>query len=792
LLYDYFKYPEYLLLIIPIFIILVLLIKKDFVVFKDEDIKSKKLAKILILLSRTIIYFLLLIAIASPFMFQEKIVQGEAFVKILADNSTSFNVFDSNAAAQLKNNLEKEIDVEMKSIGQEEISDLGDGILKNLKNGDNILLVTDGNNNVGTELGDIALYATRLNATISAINLDPIKEDIGIVITGPGKTVADIDNVFTVIVNKVGNADSYHIKIEVDDEVIIDKTSTEYEHSFVKQFSGGYHKIKAEVTVNNDYFSDNNIFYKTIKVVPKPKILYFSKKDTPMIQLLEQLYDVTETDSLEGDFSEFTAIVVDDISALDMNHYISSLTDFVANGDGLFSIGGTSSYERGGYKGSQFETMLPVFVGAAEKKEGNVNVVIVIDISGSTGYVLEEGKTVDVEKAIVLNMITGLSLYNYLGVVAFNTQAYLVSPMSQLADKGFELEDKISKLLDSDRTAIEVGLNKAIEMLRPLEGSKNIILVSDGRNTQGSYYPRRAAELANSEGMKVYTIGIGFGTNEHLMEGLAELGHGIYFPVEEAEKINIIFGDVEETETRGDNFPVVVLNSNHFITKELDINATIIGYNQVIPKSTGRLLVTTETGQPVLTIWRFGLGRTASLSTDGGSSWAGQLLSKQNSKLITRAMNWVIGDPDRKNKNYVDIKDTTINRKTELKIRSETRPSAEDIIFSKIGEDLYSGEITPKKEGFHSVLDALFAVNYNVEYQNLGFNHELDSIVQSTGGEIFERNDIDGIISSVQSRARRTVIEKDNLRWPFVLAALILFLIEVGMRRILLYRYKHK
>jgi len=229
---------------------------------------------------------------------------------------------------------------------------------------------------------------------------------------------------------------------------------------------------------------------------------------------------------------------------------------------------------------------------------------------------------------------------------------------------------------------------------------------------------------------------------------------------------------------------LVVLNKNHFITENFEPNVTLYGFNQVSPKGAGRLLATTSTGEPVLTIWRLGLGRVGAFSVDDGSKWAGSMLGSGNSRLIARTMNWAIGDPERKSASFIDAKDTRINEPAEITVRSSVPPDAANVVFYKIDEDTYTGSIVPTSVGFQQVAGAVFAVNYETEFENLGLNPELDKIVGSTGGRIFDANDVDGIVEHAKTKAKRTINARDYVRWPFVLLAIVIFLVEIFIRRI--------
>ena len=408
--------------------------------------------------------------------------------------------------------------------------------------------------------------------------------------------------------------------------------------------------------------------------------------------------------------------------------------------------------------------------------------MLVVDISGSTSAAFGTSTTVDMEKALALGAYKDLSANTRLAVVAFNTKSYLVSEPSYVYEKQ-GLEDKIGRLSHGGGTLVSSGLLKAIQMLEEMAGGKNIILISDGK-TQGEAATTEAAKLAQTLGIKIYTVGVGPTTNEALMQQIAQLANGVYFRATESSRIKILFGDLDEEEQQSNKMNLQILDSNHFITAGLTPSAFIYGFNNAVPKTTARMLATTSTGEPILTVWRLGLGRIAALTTDEGGDWAGDLLGKKNSNLLTRTFNWAIGDPERKSQEFIEIPDTRINEPTEVIVKSKTVPKSEQGVFYKIDEDLYATTITPTETGFQNILTATFAANYPSEYEMMGFNPELKSITDSTGGKIFNKNDIDGIIEFTKTRAKRTVVTKETIRQPFIIAAIILLLIEIFIRRI--------
>ncbi|MBI4146623.1 VWA domain-containing protein [Candidatus Woesearchaeota archaeon] len=783
IVYQHMEYPLALLLILPLILIVWWLLRRQWVLVKEDlEVRvQKQRVRKLLAITRPLLIVLACIALASPFVQEEKIIEGDQFIQLLVDNSTSMALFE-DVSGRVAAGLEKRLETEVKVVGSGTQSNVGDSVLNHLKPYGSILLLTDGNVNAGASLGDVALFAAKINATINAVRLNPIRADAGVSVLGPVKSLEDTDNQFTVVINKVGDVKSVRLKVVLDDEVVVDEETPLPVFQFTRKLSKGTHKVTASIT-SQDFFPNNNAFYKTVRVVPKPKVLLYSEQSSPLETLLKQLFVVDTATSLPADLHDYYSVVVNNIEASRLDANTEVLNDFVADGNGMVVFGGEHAFDKGGYRNSMFETLLPVLVGQPERKEGDVIIAIIIDISGSAGAPFGRWEsTAQFEKSAAIGLMRSLKPDTRVAILAFNTQAYMISePSPVFAKQG--IDETIARIKFGGGTNVAAGLLKAIAILSQYTGSKNIVLLSDGK-TQLEQSALESAKYAANSGIKIYTVGVGPTTDEQFMIDVAELTNGIYFRADEESKLNFIFGPVDENQPKGGQLELVILNKNHFITDNFDANATLYGFNQVSPKGAARLLATTSTGEPVLTVWRLGLGRVAAMSVDDGSKWAGSLLASGNSKLIARTMNWAIGDPERKSKAFIDARDTRLDEPAEIIIRSEQLPEAEGVVFYKIDEDTYSGNVLPKSVGFQQVAGAVFGVNYESEFEGLGANKELESIVRSTGGKMFSASDFDGMAEHAKTKSKRVVNDKTYWRWPFIIAAMGLFIVEIFIRRI--------
>src|SRR3989344_2695238 len=791
------RYSYILVAIVPVLLLIFWLTRKTFVKFGNRIeleayLKSKKTDRKIVLALRSLAFAFLMIALASPFVLESKSVPGNPRLTILVDNSSSMLLYNPGIAYELYKKLEGSIPVNIRTVASGEQSSIGSGILNNIEGDDNIMVISDGVNNEGKLLGDIMLFASGINSSVSTLKMEPVQGDVGVIIDGPPELIKDTEGDFVVHVNVVGKNNFYTVQVTMDESNLIFEETAASSKSFAfsnKFPEGEYHKITARLLdiKGDDYFKDNNIYYKSVKIVPRPKILYVTEKNSPLAPELDKIYEIDLAGSLPSDLSDYMAVVFNDIRASKINPKMDLLSDYVSDGNGIIFIGGEQSFDRGGYKGTLVETLLPVKIGASEEQnKSDINIVIVIDISsGTEDYVA-------VEKALALSVIDSLSEKNNVGAVAFNTQAYQIAEIKPLKEHKKELKDKISRLRFDGQSFFNLGIEGAYRMLSKVGGSKNVIFISDGKTT---YQKLRDDTLetvrrVNALGVKVFTVGVGTDTddlstdNNLFLANMAALGGGIYYKTDASNKLKVEFADKDDS--KGEEFynTLVPIDTTHFITLGLDnMHATVSGYNYAVPKPSARLLVTTHKNIPILVVWRFGLGRVVSITTDDGSKWAGALLTKKNSKLVSRSINWAIGDLGRKKSYDVTIRDAVLGKSTSVNVISREMPQAEELAFAKIDTNFYSAVYMPKETGYKEILGATFAADYNDEYANLGSSPEFLGLVEKTGGKAFEPGDINGIVEFVKAKSKRIKIDSTDYRWPFAIMAMLLFLTEIGIRR---------
>ena len=783
-----FESPETLLLIIPVLAVLFFVIRKDSGSLKDirrrAGFHSGSGYRRFILLSRYAIFILLIAAMAAPFTVTDSVRTGSPSLTVLIDNSTSMEVLDLSGVPGLLSELEGRIPVKQRYFSGGNFSAIGDALVVSANGGESVLLVSDGRNNYGRSLGDMLVLAAGINSTINALHLNPGKTDSSVTVSGPSITTTAENNTFTVLVTQLGEKSDYRLVLSIDDREIVNSVhSGSNLVNVTRRLSEGYHTIKAEV-ITKDHFSENNVFYKTVKVEPKPDVLFVRKGYTPLSKVLGSLYAVSGVERIPRSLDGYSAVILDDIPASEVP--AEMLANYVADGNGLVVFGGKNSYDRGGYKNSLFESILPVQVGRhGEGERTDVAVALVIDISQSTGSGFSRGsvsKVQDIEKALAISILEDLKPTDRVAVIAFSSEPYLVSDLTTILGRRADIKSRISRLVYRDRTRIDDAIRATRKLLAPIEGSKNMIIFSDGKSDSSPENDLRNARISAEIGVRIHTVGVGHGTNRKHMQDIAAAGNGYYFEPDETERLAVIFGESDDA-PEALNFPFEIVNSHHFVTSGVKVSGKVDGYNEVVPKPHADLLLATQRNNPLITASRLGLGRIVAVSTDDGSAWASDLLTSENSVLLTRAVNWAVGDLGRSKKFDVTVKDVHLGDRMDVNVISGSPPTHDFLDFEKTGNRLYFASFVPDEPGQQEFFDAVAAVNYPREYFSLGVSPDLETSLAVTGGKIFNPDDADLIISKVKEDSMRRSSEPVSHSWILLLAALIIFLFEIGIRR---------
>jgi len=200
-----------------------------------------------------------------------------------------------------------------------------------------------------------------------------------------------------------------------------------------------------------------------------------------------------------------------------------------------------------------------------QTKEG-VNVVLVIDDSGSMQATDYQPSRIEAAKSAGDILIKSLDSKDYAGVVLFESGATTAAYLSPDKDRVREKLASVSP--KAGQTAIGDGLALAIDMAKSIPNRKNVvILLSDGVNNAGVISPDEAIAFAKTAGIQVYTVGMGSSQpvvlgydwlgnpqyaelDESTLKSIAEKTGGTYFKSVNEQTLREIYGSLNQQITR--------------------------------------------------------------------------------------------------------------------------------------------------------------------------------------------------------------------------------------------------
>jgi hypothetical protein len=154
--------------------------------------------------------------------------------------------------------------------------------------------------------------------------------------------------------------------------------------------------------------------------------------------------------------------------------------------------------------------------------------------------------------------------------------------------------------------------------------------------------------------------------------------------------------------------------------------------------------------------------------------------------LISAMVNWAVGDP-RPEIGRIDAEDGWLGTPIEISIISDSPPkidSTENIRLERAAENRYSAKLTPDRVGIYYIGDYGIAVNYPLEFRDVGFNPQLAKLIMANGGRMFTEEEVRiSLMEEARRRSEMTVQERESRRGLLLLSALVIFLAEVIRRR---------
>ena len=570
----------------------------------------------------------------------------------------------------------------------------------------------------------------------------------------------------------------------------------------------------------NDSIPENNTGMALLEVRGRPQLLYIEGEPDEKGYLInamarEGLRLVNRPpeaipDSLE-ELAGYDGIILSDVPAYQLtDRTMALIRDYVELlGGGFMMIGGTKSFGVGGYYRTPIEEILPIKMQAPDHEERmSTALALVIDRSGSMS-----GQKIQLCKAAAIATADLLQPKDYIGVVAFDSNAHWVVPMTSAGSP--TIGAQISQIGSGGGTNIYPGMEQARQGLASIQAKvKHMIVLTDGQ-TSGSGYQQLAAAIRN-DGVTISTVAVGGSADTQLLQMIAAAGGGQFYETIDPQSIPRIFTQDTMRHTgrliRESTFHARQVERHPMLEGwPVDGAPELLGYVKTMRRSLAQVPLVTDLDEPLLAHWRYGLGKVTAFTSDCKSRWSAlwiagwsgysqfwaQVLREMAREPQGQHMDIHLEDGPQHAEVTVDLLADAATFRNEADVEASifhVPANALDaameriggITLDQVGPGRYHAEFEPDEPGLY-----LVRARSGAEMVAAGLVHDvsgeaatgrvdeskLTQVASSTGGRVLEPS-VTEITSNTESIARRVEL------LPWILRALlILFIVDLGLRR---------
>lgn len=203
-----------------------------------------------------------------------------------------------------------------------------------------------------------------------------------------------------------------------------------------------------------------------------------------------------------------------------------------------------------------------------ESTEG-IDIMMALDVSGTMLAEDLRPNRLEAAKRVAAEFISSRPNDN-IGLVLFAGESFTQCPLTIDHTVLINLFNEIKYGMIKDGTAIGMGLANAVSRIKESQAkSKVVILLTDGSNNAGDIAPITAAEIAQTFGIRVYTIGVGTnGTapypvqtplgvryqdipvdiDEDMLRKIADMTGGNYFRATDTSRLKEVYAEIDAME----------------------------------------------------------------------------------------------------------------------------------------------------------------------------------------------------------------------------------------------------
>jgi len=250
--------------------------------------------------------------------------------------------------------------------------------------------------------------------------------------------------------------------------------------------------------------------------------------------------------------------------------------------------------------------------------------VLVMDRSGSM-----TGVPLDMARQAAKASVELLGPQDQVAVIAFDTEAYLISDMRRASEKD-GINAAIDTIAEGGGTDMYPAMQQAKQLLDNCSAKvKHMICLTDGQMEDRGFAELTQA-LADT-GVTVSTVALGDSAAGELLQSIAEIGKGRFYVAQDPASVPQIFTretmQASKSAIKEDVFAPVITSDHPMLAGYAENLPSSLGYVMTEAKPATQTVLSAETGDPLLAIGRFGLGQGLSFTSDLTEKWGGEWLA---------------------------------------------------------------------------------------------------------------------------------------------------------------------
>jgi len=689
-----------------------------------------------------------------------------------------------------------------------------------------LVLISDGRQNLNDAATAVAaLRAEGVRVDVLAVGEAPAAEALVSGVDVPSELREGQTATAVVHLQSTGQA-AGQLTLIVDDKEVASRDVTLPAGSSTQSFPLpdavlGLHTVRAELNVQPDTYTENNVGEANVRVLGRPVVLVLEGKAGEGGNVVAALHaagmDVEErqaagapTDTATLGRYDATVIVdapTDSFPGDSLAALASSVHDL---GKGLVTIGGPTSYGPGGWAGTPLEDALPVRMDIPQRKDKpKVAVVLVMET-------MEDQRADQVVLGAAEGVIDKLSPDDLVAVTdgRQDDPGFLVDMTTAGNKKAIDAKLESGTGLLGDPPSYLPFMQRAYDALQKTDAPlKHIVLLGDG-DADSTPSPQVQSFLETAVGKGVTTSAIAVdvhGQPQYMsfMQDIARWGGGRFYQSNNPSQVPDLFLKESVASLRPwfeqtPFFPKIAAAGDLLQGVPTDSFPQLGGYVVTTPKPSAELYLTSAKQDPVLAAWSYGLGRSVAWTSDSVGAWTGGFLrSPVSQTLFARMVAWTLPNGQQQlhiaaqpsgDGLQVDVTgpDTAGATVSVGMVRPDLQNTSQDLVAVAPGH--WQGKIGGTSVGtylLHGVLtkngqvlgqaDLAVSVPYSPEYLELGRDDGLLRQLARDGSGVL-------LAKAALAWAQRPlpVPISSDVFWPLLLLAALVWPLDVAARRITL------